>query len=187
MQTRNRMNNSKKKYIDQVIPKMKEKFKYTNTLAIPKIKKVVVNVGIGNFAKDEKVRNEIAKDLAIITGQKPVPTKSKKAIAGFKIRENMIIGLKTTLRGERMYDFISRLVNIVLPRTRDFSGISPKSVDQGNNLTIGIKEHIIFPEISQENVRKNFGLEITIVTNSKTREEALELFKLLGFPLKKNG
>lgn len=178
------MSDLKKKYISEVIPKMKEKFGYDNIMAVPKILKVAVNVGISGVSKDEKLQEFIAKDLAIITGQKPVATRAKKAISAFKTREGMEIGLKITLRGKKMFDFVSRLVNVVLPRTRDFRGLSSKSIDKGGNLTIGIKEHMIFPEISPEEIKRNFGMEITIVTNSKSKEESLELFKLMGFPIK---
>lgn len=178
----------KQKYIKEVIPTMKERFGYKNNTAVAAIKKVIVNVGIGSSAlKDDKAQELIAKDLALITGQKPAPTQAKKAIAGFKIRQGMIIGLKVTLRGKRMFDFLFRLINVAIPRIRDFRGLDPKSVDQGGNLTIGIKEHIIFPEISTEDVKRIFGLEVTVVTNAKKREQALELFKLMGFPIKING
>ncbi|MBU2564267.1 50S ribosomal protein L5 [Patescibacteria group bacterium] len=179
------MNNLKKKYIEEVVPKMKEKFGYTNILSVPKIKKTVVNIGINvDISKDKNILEDIAKNLALITGQKPAPRQAKKAIAGFKIRQGMTLGLKVTLRGYRMYDFLSRLVNIVLPRTRDFRGLNLSCVDQSGNLNIGIKECIIFPEISQEKIKKNFGLEVSIVTDSKSKEESLELFNLLGFPIK---
>jgi len=182
------MDDLKQKYTKEVIPKMKEKFDYKNDLSVPKIQKIVVNIGIGSSAlKDEKVQELISKDLAIITGQKPVPTLAKQAIAGFKTRKGMIVGLKVSLRGKRMYDFLFRLINIALPRTRDFRGLSPKSIDQGGNLNIGIKEHIIFPEISQEDIRRIFGLEVNVATDANNREEALELFKLMGFPIKDNG
>lgn len=174
----------KQKYIKEVVPKMKEEFGYQNDLAAPKIRKVIVNVGIGSFSKDDQSQQLVAKDLALITGQKPVPTLAKKAISAFKVRKGMVVGLKVTLRGKRMFDFISRLINVVIPRTRDFRGLASKSVDKSGNLTIGIKEHIIFPEVSSEEIKKIFGLEITLVSNAKTREEALELFKLLGFPIK---
>lgn len=174
------------KYKKEVIPKMIERFEYKNKLAVPKIEKTIVNVGIGSILGDEKARETISKDLALITGQKPIPCLAKKAIAGFKTRKGMVLGLKVTLRGKRMFDFLSRLINITLPRTRDFQGLPSKSIDQGGNLSIGIKEHIIFPEFSQEEIKKVFGLEITIVTNAKKREEALELFKLFGFPIKED-
>jgi len=174
------------KYKKEVIPAMKQKFGYKNDLAVPKIEKVVVNVGIGSIitSKDEKAQETIAKDLTLIAGQKPLVTLAKKAISAFKIREGMPIGLKVTLRGKRMYDFLSRLINVVLPRTRDFRGLNPKSIDEGGNLTIGIKEHIIFPEISQEDIRNIFGLEITIVIHEKDKEKVLEFYKLMGFPIK---
>jgi len=182
------MDNLKQKYIKELIPAMKQRFGYQNDMAVPKIIKTIVNVGIGSQAlKDDKAQETISKDLALITGQKPAPTLAKKAVSGFKVRKGMIVGLKVTLRGKRMFDFLSRLVNITLPRTRDFRGLSSKSIDGGGNLSIGIKEHIIFPEISQEDIKKVFGLEISIVTNAKNREEALELFNLLGFPIKKDG
>lgn len=174
------------KYQKEVIPAMKKKFGYKNDLAVPRIKGTIVNVGIGSSAlKDEKTQEIISKDLTLITGQKPVPTLAKKAIAGFKTRKGMVVGLKITLRGKRMFEFLSRLINVALPRTRDFRGLSPKSVDQGGNLTIGIKEHIIFPETSGEDIKRIFGLEVTVVSSAKKRKEALELFKLLGFPIKK--
>lgn len=174
------------RYKKEVIPAMKQKFGYKSDMAVPKIEKVVVNVGIGSIiaSKDEKAQESVIKDITLITSQKPLVTSAKKAISGFKIREGMPVGLKVTLRGKRMYDFISRLVNIVLPRTRDFRGLNSKSIDEDGNLTIGIKEHLIFPEISQEDIRRIFGLEITVVTHAKSREKALELYKLMGFPIK---
>ena len=165
---------------------MKEKFGYRNDLSVPRIKKVVLNVGVGSVLRDEGIQQLVAKDLAVITGQKAVATIAKRAISAFKVREGMVVGYKVTLRGKMMFDFIDRLINVVLPRTRDFRGLESKSVDKSGNLTIGVKEHIIFPEISQEEIKKIFGLEITINTNSKSKEEALELFRLLGFPIKKD-
>lgn len=164
---------------------MKEKFGYKNNLAVPKIKKVIVNIGTGSLSRDEQSQALIVKDLALITGQKPVPTLAKKAISAFKVREGMAVGLKVTLRGKRMFDFISRLVNVTLPRTRDFRGLSLKSIDKSGNLNIGIKEHIIFPELVDEDIKRIFGLEATIVTDARKREEAIELFRLMGFPIQK--
>lgn len=175
------------KYIKEVIPKMKERFGYKNDLAIPKIIKVVVNTGTGKALKDEKMQETIAKNLAMITGQKPIPTLARGAISGFKIRKGMKVGLKITLRGKRMYEFLDRLVGTAIPRIRDFRGLPEKSIDEESNLTIGIKEHIIFPEIAHEDVKFIFGFEVTVVTNAKKRKEAVELFRLLGFPIKKNG
>ncbi|HUT96182.1 MAG TPA: 50S ribosomal protein L5 [Candidatus Paceibacterota bacterium] len=176
----------KKKYIKEVIPEMKKRFGYRNNLAVPKIEKVVINIGIGSIvvSKDEKAQESITKDLTLITGQKPLVTLAKKGISAFKTREGMPVGLKVTLHGERMYDFLSRLINVVLPRTRDFRGLNLKSIDKEGNLTIGIKEQIIFPEISQEDIRRIFGMEITIVIHEKNRERALEFYKLMGFPIK---
>src|SRR4030042_5649504 len=172
------------KYKKEIVLLMKEKFVYKNNLAVPKIKKVVVNIGTGSFSKDEQTRQLIAKDLTLITGQKPVSTLSKKDISAFKIRQGMVVGMKVTIRGKRMFDFISRLINIVLPRIRDFRGLSPDSIDKSGNLNIGIREYIIFPELSGEDIKKIFGLEVTVVTDAKKREEATELFKLMGFPIK---
>lgn len=182
------MSDLKQKYIKEAIPTMKEKFGYRNDLAVPRIEKAIINTGIGSKGlKDEKDQEMISRDLGLITGQKPIPTLARKAISAFKVRKGMVIGLKVTLRKRKMFDFLSRLINVVIPRIRDFRGLELKSIDNGGNLTIGIREHIIFPEISSEEVRRNFGMEVTIVTNAKKREEALELFRLLGFPIKKNG
>ncbi len=175
------------KYKKEVIHAMKEKFGYKNDLAVPKIVKVVVNAGIGKALKDQKIQETITKDLALITGQKPVSTLARGAISGFKIRKGMVVGLKITLRGKRMYNFLDRLVGAAIPRIRDFRGIPEKSIDKEGNLTIGIKEHIIFPEIAHEDVKFIFGFEITIVVNAKKRKEAVALFQLLGFPIKKHG
>lgn len=172
------------KYKKEVIPAMKQKFGYKNDWAVPRIEKAVVNVGIGSVSKDDKIQQAIIKDLTLITGQKPVITLAKKAISAFKVREGMPVGLKVTLRGKRMFDFLSRLINVVIPRTRDFRGLNSKSIDGQGNLTIGIKEHIIFPEISQEEIKQIFGMEITIVIYEKDKAKALEFYKLMGFPIK---
>lgn len=174
------------KYKKEVIPAMREKFEYRNNMAVPRIVKVVVNTGIGRALKDEKMQEIVAKGIATITGQNPASTLAKGAISGFKIRKGMAVGLKVTLRGKRMYDFLERLVGVAIPRIRDFRGLPLESIDRGGNLNIGIKEHIIFPEFVHEDVRFIFGLEVTIVTNAKSREEAVELFRLLGFPIKKD-
>ncbi|HOW12776.1 MAG TPA: 50S ribosomal protein L5 [Candidatus Pacearchaeota archaeon] len=184
------MTRLKEKYNKEVIPQMMEKFGYKNKMAVPKIKKVVINTGIGKMIsgktsdEQKKIYDTILEDLSLITGQKPVLTKSKKSISAFKLREGMKIGVKVTLRGQKMYDFLERLINIVLPRTRDFKGIDLKSFDKGGNLTIAIKEHISFPEISQEKLKTIFGFEISVITNAKKRDEAIELLRLMGFPLK---
>lgn len=174
------------RYKKEAVPKMKEIFGCKNNLAVPKIEKVVINCGIGRIVGaggGEAVLDSIKKDLTAICGQVPQAVKAKKSIAAFKTREGMKAGFKATLRGRRMYDFLSRLVNIALPRTRDFRGIDKKSFDQSGNLTIGIKEHIIFPEVSAEEVKNIFGFELTICTDS-SRQEAVELLRLLGFPIK---
>lgn len=156
----------------------------SNIMALPKIEKIVVNVGLGRTIKDEKFLEIAMRDLALITGQKPKTTLAKKSIANFKIREGMVIGAVVTLRNKRMNDFLSRLINTALPRTRDFRGIDAGSLDKSGNLTIGVKEHIVFPEISAEEVRNIFGFEITIVVKAKNKTEAIALYKSLGFPIK---
>ncbi|HOW60739.1 MAG TPA: 50S ribosomal protein L5 [Candidatus Moranbacteria bacterium] len=172
------------KYFNKAISEMKKNFGYKNVMAVPRIKKVIVNVGIGKIAKENDKIEEVVNSITAITGQKPVKVKAKKAISGFKVREGMEVGVKVTLRGKRMWQFIDRLVSATLPRTRDFQGINIKSVDNGGNLNIGIKEHMIFPEISPEKVKYTFGLQTTISTDANSQKEGLELFKLLGFPIK---
>ncbi len=185
------MKSLKEKYHSEIIGKMKEKFGYKNFLSVPKINMVVVNIGFGKLlqsvepSQKENLMKEILNELEMICGQKLVLTKSKKSIASFKIRKGSVVGAKAVLRGDKMYQFLDRFINLALPRTRDFQGINASAVDNGGNLNIGIKEHIIFPEIKPEKTKKIFGFEITVVTNSKTKEEALELFKLMGFPFKK--
>jgi large subunit ribosomal protein L5 len=175
---------------NQVIPEMMKKFGYRNSMAVPKIEKVVVNTGFGsrisNKTSKEKegVYKNILKDLSLITGQYPSLTRAKKSISGFKIREGMPVGAQITLRGKKMYDFLERVIHIALPRSRDFQGLSPKSVDRRGNLTFAIREHIAFPEIEAEKAKNIFGLEITVVTSAENKEEGLQLFKLLGFPIK---
>ncbi len=162
---------------------MRKRFGYKNVMAVPKIEKVVVNAGTGKF-REEKQREEIERYLALLTGQKPSPRPSKKAIASFKTRKGLVIGYQVTLRGRRMYDFLSRLINIALPRTRDFKGIEEAAFDERGNLTVGVREHIVFPEMVGEDYRVLFGLEWTVVTTAKRREEGIELLKLMGFPVK---
>lgn len=179
------------KYQKEVVPAMMERFRYKSPMAVPRIQKVVVNIGIGrlmaNTTGDEarKIQDAIMMDLALICGQKPVFTKAKKSISSFKLRKGQVAGVMVTLRKRRMYDFLERLIYIALPRSRDFRGIATSAIDSSGNLTIGVKEHTIFPEIAPEKVRYHIGLEITIVTNAKTREEGLELLRLMGFPIKK--
>jgi len=182
----------KEKYKKEVIPKMKEKFGYKSGMAIPKIEKVVINTGFGssvsNKTNDEqkKIYKAILNDLSQITGQKAILTKARQSISGYRLREGSPIGAKITLRSKKMFDFLGVLINVALPRQRDFRGLSLKSFDPSGNLTIPIKEHIIFPEIAPENVRTIFGFEVTIVTTAKTKKEGIELLRLLGFPLKKS-
>lgn len=170
------------------VKKIKEELGYQNDLDIPKLEKIVVNVGIGKLSQqpnfEDKILPEVIKEVSLITGQKPFICKAKKSIAGFKVRAGQIVGLKVTLRRQKMKDFLSRLVNIALPRVRDFKGINLKSIDGKGNLTIGIKEHTVFPEINPETSKVDFGLEISIVSNAKNREEAIEFYRELGIPLK---
>jgi len=180
----------KEKYQKEVTPQMQKKFGYVNKMAVPRIEKVALNTGFGRqisgktSSEQEKIYTAILKDISLITGQQPVLTRAKKSISGFKIREGMPVGARVTFRGKRMYDFLERLIHIVLPRSRDFQGIDSRSLDKGGNLTIAIREHIVFPEIQPEKVKNIFGLEITVVTTAKNKEESLELLKLLGFPIK---
>jgi len=178
--------NLREKYNKEILPAMKEKFGYKNSMAVPKLKQVVINVGVGKFSKEEAYLATVEKTLINITGQKPVRTKAKKSIATFKIREGMIVGIKVSLRKQRMYDFIEKLVHVTLPRTRDFRGLSTKGIDKAGNFSIGLKEHLAFPEIRPEDVEKNHGMEICIATTAETKEEGLELLKLMGFPFKKD-
>lgn len=176
----------KEKYKKEILPALKKELGFKNDYLAPRLDKVVLNVGFGKHTKEKEYATNVARTLTKIAGQKPVLTKAKKSISAFKIREGMIIGSMVTLRGDRMYDFIERLVNITFPRVRDFRGISEKIIDRDGNMTIGFKEHLPFPEIKQEDIDNIHGLEITIVTSTQDRTAALELFRLLGFPFKKN-
>ncbi len=178
--------NLKEKYVKKVIPAMQKKFGYPNILSVPKISKVVLNIGIGAATREKDLKKQAEQDIKLITGQKPVKRAARQSEAGFKIRKGMIIGLSVCLRNKRMWDFVSRLINIALPRTRDFRGIKQKSFDGQGNLTIGIKEHIVFPEINAEKASNIFGLEITIITTASNNDEGIALLKLLGFPIKIN-
>ena len=169
----------------------KTKIKSDNNLAVPRLEKIVINVGVGRMSQQpnftEKMLPEIIKDFATITGQKPALTSAKKSIAGFKTREGQVVGMKAILRRQRMKDFLERLVKITLPRVKDFKGINLQNIDSNGNLTIGLKENVVFPEINPELLKFDFGLEISIVSNAKTKEEAIELYRKLGIPLKKHG
>ena len=176
------MSRMKDKYNDEVAKGLMEKFGYKNVMEIPKIEKVVINMGVGEAVSNPKILDVAVNDMMTIAGQKPVVTRAKKSIAAFKIREGMPIGAKVTLRGERMYQFLDKLLNIALPRVRDFRGVSPKSFDGRGNYTLGVKEQLIFPEIDYDKVDKIRGMDITIVTSASSDEEARELLKLLGMP-----
>ncbi|MBN2197818.1 50S ribosomal protein L5 [Candidatus Wolfebacteria bacterium] len=173
-----------------IIKNIKEKLGYKNDLEVPKIKKIVLNIGAGRLSQqsgfEDRILPEIIKDFSLISGQKPSICKAKKSIAGFKIREGQIIGLKITLRKKRMDDFFKKLINVVIPRLRDFKGLDLRSVDSGGNLTIGFKDQMVFPEINPETSKVDFGLEISIVSNIKNKEKAIEFYRILGVPLKKN-
>lgn len=173
------------KYKDEVVPALVEKLNYTNIMQVPKIEKIVVNSGLGEAKDNRKVLESAVRDMAIITGQAPVVTKAKKSIANFKLREGMPIGCKVTLRGDKMYDFLDKLISISLPRVRDFRGVSRTAFDGRGNYTLGIKEQLIFPEIVFDEVDEVMGMDITIVTTAETDEEARELLSLMGMPFKK--
>lgn len=175
----------KELYKKEIMPRMKERFGFKSDLSAPKLIKAVINVGFGRHTKEKSYIENVEKNLARITGQKPVLTKAKKSISAFKIREGDIVGSKVTMRGDRMYDFIEKLINISFPRVRDFRGLDKKNVDRTGVLTVGLKEHLAFPEIKADDVENIHGLEISIVTTAKSREEGFELFKLMGFPFKK--
>lgn len=178
------MERLQEQYNKKIIPALKEKFGFKNVMQVPKILKVVVNVGIGKIKEDKKKIDATLEDLAKITGQSPVKTAARKSISGFKVRENQIVGLMVTLRGFRMYSFLDKLINVALPRVRDFQGLSPKAFDGRGNYHLGIKEHLVFPEISTSALENIFGLEISIVTNAKKDEVAHELLKQFKFPFK---
>ncbi|MDI6717517.1 MAG: 50S ribosomal protein L5 [Patescibacteria group bacterium] len=180
----------KEKYNKEIIPQMKKEFGFKNNLAVPKLEKIVLNVGAGRMSQQpnfqDKLLPELEKEIALISGQKPKLTMSKKSISGFKVRQGQIIGLKTTIRGNRMYDFLDKIIKIVFPRVKDFKGIDLKNIDKTGNLSVGFKENMVFSEINPESSKVDFGLEITIVVNTVNRNEAIELYRLLGMPLKKS-
>jgi len=169
-------------YMDEIREQMMKKFGYKNIMQVPKLDKIVVNMGIGEARENEKILEAATRDMATITGQKPVITKAKKSIANFKIREGMPIGCKVTLRGDRMYEFLDRLVNLALPRVRDFRGVNPNSFDGRGNYALGIKEQLIFPEIEYDKIDKVRGMDIIFTTTAKTDEEARELLRLFNMP-----
>ncbi len=175
----------KEKYQKEIAPQLKKDFGWTNMMLVPRLEKVVLNIGFGHHAKEKEYMEIVGRGLAKISGQKAVFTLAKKSVSAFKIREGMTIGAKVTLRGDRMYDFVEKLVNITFPRVRDFRGISEKMMDRAGNLTVGFKDQAAFPEIKVEDTDTPFGLEVCLATTAKTREEGLALFKALGFPFKK--
>lgn len=178
------MSQLKNRYEKEVIPKLMEAFKYKNVMQVPRLKKIVLNMGLGEAIQNIKVLETAAAELKAIAGQQPVVTKAKKSIAAFKLREGMPIGCMVTLRQVRMYDFLQKLVNVALPRVRDFRGISSKAFDGRGNYSLGIKEHLIFPEIDYDKIDQIKGLNVSIVTSARTDEEGRELLRLLGLPFR---
>jgi large subunit ribosomal protein L5 len=178
------MTTLKEKYKTEIIPKLKERFNYTNGFQVPRLEKIVLNMGLGEAVRNPKIIESAAQELALIAGQKPVVTRAKKPIANFKLRADLPIGCKVTLRREKMYDFFERLVNIALPRVRDFKGVSAKAFDGRGNYSLGITEHIIFPEIDYDKTDSIKGLNVTVVTTAKTDEEGREFLRYLGMPFK---
>ena len=179
------MNRLQERYENEVVKSLMEKFNYSSKMQAPKIEKIVLNIGVGDAVSNSKLLDDAVNELTLITGQKPVVTRAKKSIAGFKLREGQAIGCKVTLRGERMYEFLDKLVNVSLPRVRDFRGVSNNSFDGRGNYTLGIKEQLIFPEINFDKVNKLRGMDIVFVTTAKTDEESRELLAQLGMPFHK--
>ncbi|MGM9926395.1 MAG: 50S ribosomal protein L5 [Bacillus sp. (in: firmicutes)] len=179
------MNRLKEKYSKEIVPALMSKFNYTSVMQAPKVEKIVINMGVGDAVANAKALDNAVEELSLVTGQKPVVTRAKKSIAGFRLREGMPIGAKVTLRGERMYEFLDKLVTISLPRVRDFRGVSKKSFDGRGNYTLGVKEQLIFPEIDYDKVSKVRGMDIVIVTTANTDEEARELLTQIGMPFQK--
>jgi large subunit ribosomal protein L5 len=174
------------KYKNEIVKQLSDEFQYTNVHQVPKLEKIVVNMGVKEAVQDIKILDALAEELALITGQRPVMTRAKKAISNFKIREGNPIGLKVTLRGRIMYEFFDRLVNIAMPRIRDFRGVSAKSFDQHGNYSLGIQEQIIFPEINFDKIKKIQGMDITFVTSCESADESRKLLEYLGMPFRKN-
>ncbi len=179
------MNRLEQRYKEEVVPAMVKEFNYTSVMQAPKLEKIVVNIGVGDAIDNPKVLDDAVNELTLITGQKPVITRAKKSIANFKLREGMAIGTKVTLRGDRMFDFLDKLMNISLPRVRDFRGVSTDAFDGRGNYTLGLKEQLIFPEISFDDVKKTRGMDVVIVTTANTNEEGRALLRNLGMPFRK--
>ena len=180
------MTRLRERYVKDVVPALRKEFGYKNVMAVPKVTKVVVNMGLGEATQNAKIVDADADDLARITGQKPATTRAKKSIAAFKVRQGMPIGTMVTLRGERMYEFLDRLISTALPRVRDFKGVSPRGFDGRGNYTLGLKDQLLFPEIDYLKVDKARGMNISVVTTAKTDEEARTLLKLMGMPFRAN-
>ena len=174
----------KETYRSEVVPKLMERFGYKNVMQVPKVQKVVINMGIGEAVNDRKKVENAANDLALISGQRPVITRARRSIASFKVREGMALGAKVTLRGVRMYEFLDRLTTIALPRVKDFRGLNPKSFDGRGNFSMGLKEHIVFPEVDYDKVDEIWGMDIIVVTSAKTDDEARALLRQLNFPFR---
>ena len=179
------MNRLSEKYKKDIIPKLMEKYNYKSVMEVPKLEKIVINIGCGDATENSKYLEAAVNELELITGSKPVVTKAKKSIAGFKLREGQAIGCKVTLRGEKMYTFLDKLIRISLPQVRDFRGVSPKAFDGRGNYTLGIKEQMIFAEIEYDNIVKSRGMDIVFVTTAKTNEEAFDLLNEIGIPFRK--
>lgn len=179
------MNRLKEKFVSEITPSLMEKFNYDSVMEVPKVEKIVINMGVGDAVSNAKNLDKAVEELALISGQKPIITRAKKSIAGFRLREGMPIGAKVTLRGERMYEFLDKLVSVSLPRVRDFHGVSKKSFDGRGNFTLGVKEQLIFPEVDYDLVDKVRGMDIVVVTTAKTDEESRELLTQLGMPFQK--
>lgn len=179
------MNRLKEKYLKEIVPSLMNKFNYKSVMQVPKLEKIVINMGVGDAVQNPKALDSAVEELTLISGQRPVVTRAKKSIAGFRLREGMPIGCKVTLRGDRMYDFLDKLVSVSLPRVRDFRGVSKNAFDGRGNYTLGIKEQLIFPEIDYDLVNKVRGMDIVIVTTAKTDEESRELLSQLGMPFQK--
>ena len=179
------MNRLKEKYLKEIRPQLKKELGFKSDLAVPRLEKIVINVGLGKAKEDPKVKEVVLRTLERITGQKPIETKAKKAISNFKTRQGMVDGAKVTLRGERMYDFLDKMINIAFPRVRDFRGLSTKAIDPKGNLNIGFREHIVFPEIKSDEVENIHGLEIALVTTARKRANGEKLLEALGLPFKK--
>ncbi|MCL2676351.1 MAG: 50S ribosomal protein L5 [Streptococcaceae bacterium] len=178
-------NRLKEKYTNEVVPVLTEKFSYSSIMAVPKVDKIVINMGVGDAVNNSKNLDKAVEELALISGQKPLITKAKKSIAAFRLREGVAIGAKVTLRGERMYEFLDKLVTVSLPRVRDFHGVSKKAFDGRGNYTLGVKEQLIFPEINYDDVSKVRGMDVVIVTTANTDEESRELLTQMGMPFAK--